>query len=174
MIDLSSLQLDNPFWQFSVNQWQNKSLQQHLLALQNEQGFRVNILLLAMWLSFEHKTISPYLNDLISQSRSWHEQVVAPIRKARQAIPLALPKKDFPLKMQLQTCELQAEQIEQAILYQACTNITVTTSSNLDSLGFLILNLSASGLSKSDLSLVIRNCLPMHPIEQINERLQAI
>ena len=92
MNNLSSLQLDNPFWQFSLKQWQNKNLQQQLLRLQNEQGYRINLLLLAMWLSFEYKDIRPHLDDLIAQSSEWHEQIVAPIRQARQAIPLQLPQ----------------------------------------------------------------------------------
>lgn len=174
MTDLSSLQLDNPFWQFSLKQWQNKALQQQLLSLQNDQGYRVNLLLISMWLSFEYKDIRPHLKSLIEKSSQWHEQVVSPIRKARQAIASALPQQSQSLKPQLQACELQAEQIEQALLFQACEDIPANTSNKLDSLDYLIQNLSASDMDKSDLSLLIQNCLPMHPIEQINERLQGI
>lgn len=174
MTDLSSLQLNNPFWQFSLKQWQNKNLQQQLLSLQNDQGYRVNLLLISMWLSFEYKDIRPHLKNLVSKSSQWHEQVVSPIRKARQAVPSPLPQQSLSLKTQLQACELQAEQIEQAILYQACKDIPLSKSNKLDSLGHLIQNLSASDIDKSDLSLLIQSCLPMHPIDRINERLQGI
>ena len=173
MTDLSSIQLDNPFWQFSLKQWQNKNLQQQLLSLQNDQGYRVNILLISMWLSFEYKDIRPHLNDLLATSCEWHERIVTPIRQARQAIPTPPPEQSLSLKSQLQACELQAEQIEQALLYRASKNIPTVKSSKLDSLDYLILNLSASDLSKSDLSLLIQNCLPMHPIQRINERLKT-
>jgi hypothetical protein len=46
MKDLSSLQLDNPFWQFSLQQWKNSKLQQQLLSLQDEKAYRINLLLL--------------------------------------------------------------------------------------------------------------------------------
>tara|TARA_R110002049_G_scaffold43726_2_gene128633 strand:+ start:938 stop:1462 length:525 start_codon:yes stop_codon:yes gene_type:complete len=174
MTDLSSLQLDNPFWQFSLKQWQNKALQQQLLSLQNNQGYRVNLLLISMWLSFEYKDIRPHLNNLITKSSEWHEQIVTPIRQARQAIPAPQPQQSLSLKSQLQACELQAEQIEQAILYQACKDIPEGKSNQLDSLDYLLLNLAASDLDKSDLLLLIQNCLPMHPIQRINERLQDI
>ena len=174
MKDSSSLQLDNPFWQFSLQQWKNSKLQEQLLNLQNEQDYRINLLLLAMWLSFEHKDIRPHLNDLISESSEWHEQIVSPIRKVRQAMPQNLPQQSLSLKTQLQASELQAEQIEQAILYKACEIIPESKAAESDSLDWLILNLSASDLGKNDLLLIIQNCLPMHPIHRITDRLNAI
>lgn len=174
MKDLSLLLLDNPFWQFSLQQWKNGQLQQQLLALQNNQDYRINLLLLAMWLSFEHKDIRPHLDELITKSSEWHEKIVTPIRQVRQAIPTELPAQSRGLKSQLQACELQAEQIEQALLYQACEHIPQNTSTKLDSLHWLIHNLSASDLNKSDLSLLLQNCLPMHPVHRITERLNAI
>ena len=143
MNDLSTLPLNNPFWQFSLKQWQNNNLQIQLLTLQNEQDYRINLLLLAMWLSFEHKDIRPHLNDLISKSSEWHEQIVAPIRQVRQAIPEHLPQQSLSLKSQLQACELQAEQIEQALLYAACENIPKNNASDSDSLFFGIFSQAA-------------------------------
>tara|TARA_R110001592_G_C12993008_1_gene735212 strand:- start:330 stop:854 length:525 start_codon:yes stop_codon:yes gene_type:complete len=174
MKDLSSLFLDNPFWIFSLQQWKNSKLQQQLLSLQNEKNFRINLLLLAMWLSFEHKDIRPHLTELIAKSSEWHEKIVAPIRQVRQAIPSKLPQQSLPLKTQLQASELHAEQIEQALLYRACEDIPESKTAGLDSLDWLILNLSASDLGGNDLSLLIQNCLPMHPIHRINKRLNAI
>tara|TARA_R110001592_G_scaffold66617_1_gene204540 strand:+ start:17709 stop:18233 length:525 start_codon:yes stop_codon:yes gene_type:complete len=173
MKDLSSLALDNPFWQFSLQQWKNSKLQQQLLELQDQKDYRINLLLLSMWLSVEHKDIRPHLNELISKSSEWHELIVAPIRRVRQIIPADLPRQSLALKSQLQHCELHAEQIEQALLYQACENIPESKSTSMDSLDWLIRNLSASDLDKSDLSLLIQNCLPMHPVHRITDRLNA-
>lgn len=174
MKDLSSLILDNSFWQFSLKQWKSTSLQQQLLNLQNEQGYRVNILLLSIWLSFERKDIRPHLQNILDKTREWHDQIVTPIRQARQAIPAKLPSPNNALKSQLQNCELQAEQIEQALLFQESMRIPKNDTPELDSLDWLILNLSASDLSKTDLSLLLQNCLPTHPSHHIDERLHAI
>ena len=149
IIDIETLSLDNPFWQFSLSQWKLKPLQQQLLDLQNTQDHRINLLLLSMWLSFEHKDIRPYYASILENSHDWHTNIVAPIRHARQSLANMIALKPPPLKTQLQACELH------------------------DSLDWLIRNLSASSLDKSDLSLLIQNCLPTYPAKRINERLQA-
>lgn len=173
IIDIETLSLDNPFWQFSLSQWKLKPLQQQLLDLQNTQDHRINLLLLSMWLSFEHKDIRPYYASILENSHDWHTNIVAPIRHARQSLANMIALKPPPLKTQLQACELHAEQIEQALLYDACLNIPATHEKSLDSLDWLIRNLSASSLDKSDLSLLIQNCLPTYPAKRINERLQV-
>lgn len=172
-IDFEKLWLENPFWEFSLSQWKLSPLQQQLLDLQNTKNHRINLLLLSMWLSFEHKDIRPYYATIIENSHDWHTNIVTPIRQARQALSHAHSLKQLPLKAQLQTCELNAEQIEQALLYDACSEIPVTEEKSLDSLDWLIRNLSASGLAKTDLSLLIQNCLPTYPAKHISERLQA-
>ena len=123
MKDLDHLALDNPFWQFSLLQWKNDNLQQQLLNLQDNGNFRINLLLLAMWLSFEHKDIRSHYQELIAKSSQWHKQIVAPIRNARKALPRQLSNQSQAFKNQLQTCELQAEQIEHALLYQTSLGI---------------------------------------------------
>ena len=173
MKDLDHLALDNPFWQFSLLQWKNDNLQQQLLNLQDNGNFRINLLLLAMWLSFEHKDIRSHYQELIAKSSQWHKQIVAPIRNARKVLPRQLSNQSQAFKNQLQTCELQAEQIEHALLYQTSLGIPKSNQPKFDSLDWLVVNLSASELAKSDLFLLIQNCLPMHPAKRINERLQA-
>jgi len=168
------LELDNPFWRFSLEQWQKPSLQTQLLHLQNTQDYRINLLLLAMWLGFEQRDIRPHLTSLIDASRAWHEQVVAPLRQTRQNLPAAVSG----LKKQLQACELQAEQIEQAILYDTClkcspdnTKQRTSGSKPQDSLDWLIINLSASELAENDLFLLLQACLPSYPAPRIKARL---
>ena len=172
MEDLDHLTLDNPFWQFSLSQWKNSQLQQHLLDLQDHGNYRINLLLLCMWLSFEGKDIRAHYQALIIKSSLWHEHIVSPVRSARKALTEQFPSKSNSLKTQLQACELQAEQIEQALLYEESSGIPKSDDDECDSLDRLIYNLSASGLAKSDLSLLIQNCLPTYPVERINERLQ--
>ncbi len=173
--DLAGLPLLNPFWQFSLQQWKSTALQRQLIALQNERGQRINLLLLSMWFSFEHKDIRPYLNALIDASQAWHEHIVAPLRTARQMLPQALPEPCHQLKQHIQACELQAEQVEQAILYQHAlhceTAQTAKQQPDYDSLDWLIINLSASELAQTDLFLLIQNCLPSYPAARIQARL---
>lgn len=173
MKNLDNLILDNPFWQFSLLQWKNNALQQQLLDLQNIQNYRINFLLLSMWLSFEQKDINPHYTFLMDKSSEWHSNIVEPIRNARKTLSNQNTLHTNALKKQLQACELQAEQIDQALLYHASLEIPKSTRLQFDSLDWLIANLSASELAKSDLSLLIQNCLPNYPVEHITQRLQA-
>jgi uncharacterized protein (TIGR02444 family) len=172
LLNPDQLMLDNPFWRFSLEQWQKPALQAQLLSLQNEQGLRINIVLLAMWLSFEQRDIRAQIDTLIADSQCWHEDVVIPLRHTRQSLPSSVSD----LKKQVQHCELQAEQIEQAILYTSCLKCFADHSADIhqrqfDALDWLILNLPASGLGQSDLSLLIQNCLPSYPPSRIDERI---
>jgi len=170
--DLGTLALDNPFWQFSLQQWNNNALQEILLELQDEQGFRINILLFSIWLAFERKTLHSYLTNIIESTEQWHTQVVHPLRQVRKSLPKILPKPS--LKAQIQENELQAEQIEQAILYRCSLSIPKIESSHLDSLQILTKNLNVSELSKSDLLLLIQACLPAQPLHRIEQCIEAV
>lgn len=171
-IQVDLLELDNPFWQFSLEQWKNPALQKQLLNLQDTQGIRINLLLLAMWMSFAQRDIRPCLTAITEATRAWHEQVVTPLRTTRKCLPASAGA----LKKHVQTCELQAEQIEQALLFtssQAFSSGQISTPQyhTYDSLDWLILNLYASGLAESDLSLLIQTCLPGYPVHRIDERI---
>lgn len=171
-LHVDQLDLNNPFWQFSLEQWRNPALQNQLLHLQNTQGIRINIILLAMWMSFEHRDIRSSLRLILDETKAWHEQVVAPLRKTR----ISLPGSADALKKQVQACELQAEQIEQALLFASSRKFVPEHTlkphnKTYDSLDWLILNLSASGLAESDLSLVVQACLPSYPVHRVEERI---
>jgi len=170
--ELGILELDNPFWQFSLQQWNNDALQKNLLKLQNEQGFRINILLFSIWLAFEKKNIHAHLATIIRSTEQWHTQVVHPLRQVRKNLPQILPKPS--LKAQIQQSELQAEQIEQAILYRCSLSIPKIESTHLNSLQILAKNLFVSALSKSDLLLIIQACLPVHPLHHIEQCIEEI
>lgn len=172
-IRVDQLELDNPFWQFSLAQWKHPALQRQLLDLQDTKGYRINLLLLSMWMSFLHRDLRPCLTAVIEDSKTWHEQVVTPLRETRKC----LPNSATALKQQIQACELQAEQIEQAILYSSslkhCSQSATTQKGvDYDSLDWLIMNLSASKLSESDLSLLLQNCLPSYPVNRIDARIK--
>lgn len=171
--ELDNLIMDNPFWQCSLTLWQNKSLQSQLLRLQNTQDYRVNLLLLAIWLGLEGKDLRAHLHKLSEQVNTWHESIVAPIRQVRQALPKSLPDAVASLKAQLQACELQAEQVEQALLFQYTQELPSIEDPKFDELDCLIVNLSASELGESDLLLILQHCLPNYSVQQIKQRIQS-
>jgi uncharacterized protein (TIGR02444 family) len=160
-LPFAELRLDNPFWQFSLKLWQHKDIQTRLLQLQDNDNVKINSLLFAMWLGLEKKSLGTLNNDYAS----WHALIVEPLRCIRKHLPANLPNPEF--KAQIQSCELQAEQIDQALLFY-CSHQT-PVEKKLNTLEVLTQNLLASKLSKSDLLLFIQACLPAHPIKRITQ-----
>lgn len=163
---LEALQLDNSFWTYSLKLWQNKPLQDTLLQLQDAHEFRINLLLFAMWTGIESKEIKPHLHDIDSCVCNWHEEVVAPLRKVRKSLA------KHALRAKVQESELQAEQIEQALLFELSHEFPV--NKNDTSLNILISNLLASRLPKSHLLLCIQACLPAYSKDHIQLHLDNL
>ena len=172
-LELNSLELDNVFWQFSLKQWRNTKLQQTLLRCQDEQNLRINVLLLCIWLGLEKKPVHEHLDHILKVSEPWHSQVVRPLRQVRKSLPSQSSLAATQLKKQIQGSELQAEQIEQAILYRSCSSLPHYEHTDLNTLDILTRNLSASQLSNSDLLLLIQIILPTHPKSYILQSISA-
>ena len=164
--------LNNAFWQYSLKQWGNKPLQKLLLRLQNEQNQRVNILLFSMWLATQGKTLVHHLDQINNYTRDWHIQVVHPIREIRKDLPSN--EQFIGLKKKLQEIELEAEQYEQALLYKYACSISANQSKQYRAEEKLVLSLSASKLSKSDLSLLLKLNFPMLAENQISEMIDRL
>ena len=100
------LELDNPLWAFSTALWAAPGVAATCLALQEEAGADVNLLLLAAWMGAARGL------DLRG------EGVVAPLRAARRALPGGGDPALAGLRRRILDCELAAEQIQQARLHQ--------------------------------------------------------
>ena len=144
------LPLETPFWTFSLSIWKNKAAQSALLSLQNDMNFVVNRLLFCSWLGFERRellTEAMFKDDLLSQ---WHEQSVAPLRALRMTLKTSASQQS-KLIATIQSAELQAEQIEQALLFQRKDQLSqVTTKRNtLETLSFNLLSYTQRALNES-------------------------
>jgi len=148
-----TLTLDNPFWQFSLLLWEDKTLRALLLRLQDEHNQRINLLLFAIWLAKQHKVIKTGFKQLCLSSDTWHDRIVLPLRKARKELPKI--EAVAMLKTQIQASELLAEQYEQALLFNCSLDIQTDEAENISFEERLRVNLSTGQLRKSDLSLLI-------------------
>jgi uncharacterized protein (TIGR02444 family) len=105
----------NPFWDFSLQHYAKVPVRQQCLTLQDRVGANVNIVLFTLWLASE-KCLFDY--DLIlrhAEFLRWHEQVVTPLRQARLGVKQS--GLSDRLYEKVKKSELNAEQIEQDILY---------------------------------------------------------
>lgn len=145
------LSLETPFWAFSLSLWKNQSAQNALLSLQNDLDLVVNRLLFCSWLGFERRellTDAMFKHALLSQ---WHKQSVAPLRAARMAIKICAPAQMQLIKT-IQSAELQAEQIEQALLFQSVDQLSQasTKRNTLETLSFNLLSYTQRALEESE------------------------
>jgi uncharacterized protein (TIGR02444 family) len=114
--DQIPLQLDNDFWRFSLKVYDQEGVASECLELQEVHGVNVNVLLFCTWLGTQAITLDR--NDIEGASRivvHWDAMVVRPLRAARQEM-----KTDpamATVRAHVKALELEAEQIEQAMLF---------------------------------------------------------
>jgi uncharacterized protein (TIGR02444 family) len=118
----TGLQLDNPFWQFSLRLYRSEEVQRTCLALQDSLAIDVNVLLFCIWKAIHHRvTLSDRdIEAVNAAAKQWQEQAVRPLRAARRNIK-GLPQATYEpvqqFRARLAEVEIRAEQIEQAILF---------------------------------------------------------
>lgn len=112
---------DNPFWRFSLNVYAAPGVEAECLALQATHDIDVNLLLFCAWAGAEERwRLAPADLDRLSEAvRAWQETVVKPLRSARRSLKTLGSEKPaaYDLRKRIAADELEAERIEQAILF---------------------------------------------------------
>ncbi|MGF1629801.1 MAG: TIGR02444 family protein [Kiloniellaceae bacterium] len=113
---------ETPFWQFSGTVYARRGVAEACLALQERHRLDVNLLLFCAWAGSNGRRLDGGdLGQLRSMARPWHEEVVAPLRAARRwlkqqtSVPEDLGE---AFREEVKALELQAEMLEQLMLYQ--------------------------------------------------------
>jgi uncharacterized protein (TIGR02444 family) len=120
----SELQYDNEFWRFSLAVYKPADVAAECLALQETVGVDVNLLLFCAWLGTRAIVLSR--SDIEAASRvvaPWHTSVVRPLRGVRRHIKTQYGEAFEMLRSRVKDNELQAEQIEQAMLFSYAQGI---------------------------------------------------
>lgn len=109
--------MDNPFWDYSLVVYARDGVADALLALQDESGLDVNMLLYAAWLADRGLQLdAAHLSPLEARVAPWRERVIGPLRRLRRQW------RDYPqagaLREALRALELQAEQTQQALMWE--------------------------------------------------------
>lgn len=108
---------DFPFWTFSLDVYGRSGVAELCLALQDERGLDVNLLLFGLWLGGQGRTVdAAEMTGLVDAARPWQEGVVKPLRQARRALK-AMASED--LRKTVAEAELDAEYREQRRLAEA-------------------------------------------------------
>jgi uncharacterized protein (TIGR02444 family) len=122
----TSPNLDNPFWKFSLAVYGAPGVADECLALQERLSLDVNLLLFAAYAGavegsrLESQDVAAAANSVAA----WHDEIVRALRQARRALkPFGsegenpLQATNAALRATVKAAELQAERIEQAMLW---------------------------------------------------------
>jgi uncharacterized protein (TIGR02444 family) len=115
----------NPFWDFSIALYRRPGVAEACIRLQETLGIDVNVLLYLAWLGVERgRALSA--DDVaaaVARARDWHDGLVRPLRglravlkEDRKGAPSILAER---LRNQIKSAELNAERIEQQMLYES-------------------------------------------------------
>jgi len=111
-----------PFWRFSLYFYRQPGVSGACIALQDEYGVDVNLLLFLLWLADDGRLLSAdEVRKLEDQVRDWRNLTVIPIRNMRRKLKGARTLIDAGQKEAFRTkvkaIELEAERLQQQALY---------------------------------------------------------
>lgn len=123
---------DQRLWRFSLDRYRRAGVPPLCLALQEATGADVNLLLCALWLGSEGRPLSGAqaraLRDAVAP---WHDAVVRPLRSVRRRLKGWQICPDLPrerLRAEIQRQEIEAERLEQDLLFAACEGFDTAPS----------------------------------------------
>ena len=111
-----------PFWRFSLNFYRQAGVSEACIALQDQCGVDVNLLLFLFWLADGGRLLSPAeVRRLDDAVRPWRELTIIPIRDVRRKLKGAPtpvdPARQEALRDKVKAIELEAEELQQQALY---------------------------------------------------------
>jgi uncharacterized protein (TIGR02444 family) len=117
----------SPFWRFSLGFYRRAGVGDACIALQDQCGVDVNLLLFLLWLGRAKRQLS--LGELCAieeKSRSWSRAVVLPLRTVRRTLKggteLVMGTQAEVFRTKIKAIELEAERLEQEALFAFAQN----------------------------------------------------
>ena len=111
-----------PFWRFSLHFYRHAGVSDACIALQDEQGVDVNLLLFLFWLGDDGRLLSAdEVRRLDDTVRDWRNLTIVPIRDTRRRLKGARtivdPAAQEVFRNKVKAIELDAERLQQAALF---------------------------------------------------------
>jgi uncharacterized protein (TIGR02444 family) len=113
----------SPFWRFSLRFYRQQGVADACIALQEQSGVDVNLLLYLLWHAQGGRTFMPgEVESIERQVAPWRESTVVPLRAVRRTLktpPLsivdAVAAESF--RTRIKAVELEAERLQQEAMY---------------------------------------------------------
>jgi uncharacterized protein (TIGR02444 family) len=118
----ATAQQDNDFWRFSIRFYRDPDVAAACIALQDEAGVDVNVLLFLLWNATLNRTLpADAVADLDRRIGAWRDAAVVPLRALRRALkvpPTVIePGAAEAFRTRIKGVELEAERLQQQTLY---------------------------------------------------------
>jgi uncharacterized protein (TIGR02444 family) len=112
----------SPFWRFSLQFYRRPGVAEACIALQEESGVDVNLLLFLLWHATQKRRLAAAeIVALEQRIATWREQTVVPLRAIRRALktPPALvePGTAEAFRTRIKAVELEAERLQQEAMH---------------------------------------------------------
>jgi uncharacterized protein (TIGR02444 family) len=119
----SSSSQGSPFWRFSLRFYRQPGVADACIALQEEAGADVNLLLFLLWQGTLGRALSPAdVEELERRIAPWRERSVIPLRAVRRALksPPALVSAATAelFRTKIKAVELEAERLQQEAMHE--------------------------------------------------------
>src|SRR6185295_18115274 len=113
----------SPFWRFSLAFYRQPGVADACIALQEEAGVDVNLLLLLLWLAGKRRGLAAAeIASLDRRVADWRDSTVKPLRRIRRDLKTPPDLVPAPVaeafRTRIKAVELEAERLQQEALYQ--------------------------------------------------------
>jgi len=120
---------ETTLWRFSLLLYAKPNVANACLALQDEVGADINLLLFLLWEATQGRRVSlQELEDVEAQIVCWRDRVVVPLRAVRRYLKVAPPPGDRErvevFRTRIKSLELEAERLQQAAIYE-CAQVSL-------------------------------------------------
>ena len=122
MADAPSAQ-GSPFWRFSLRFYRQPKVADACIALQEERGVDVNLLLFLLWQATRKRAFAAAdVKELEGRIGGWRDMTVIPLRTLRRALksppPLVAGAAAELFRTKVKAVELEAERLQQEAMYE--------------------------------------------------------
>jgi uncharacterized protein (TIGR02444 family) len=136
MTDAAPSSQGSPFWRFSLQFYRVPKVADACIALQDEAGVDVNLLLFLLWHARQRRRLSTAdVAALEARIAPWRDVTVIPLRSVRRALKsppaLVAAATAEAFRNRIKAVELEAERLQQEAIY-ALAPLGVETSDSKD------------------------------------------
>src|SRR5438874_5621935 len=120
----------SPFWRFSLRLYRAPGVGDACIALQEEAGVDVNLLLFLLWQATQRRALTTAdIKALDVTIGGWRDTAVIPLRNVRRALKsspgLVAPNTAEAFRTRIKAVELEAERLQQEAMYALAATMSL-------------------------------------------------